>query len=76
MLYAHTPLPIAAICIAMCTATHLIKKGERKMIKAYVSPDFSVIQSLSEYCKGLSLGLLDDRSGYTQVETEDPFGEE
>ncbi len=46
------------------------------MTKTYVSPDFSVIQSLSEYCKGLSLGLLDDRSGYTQVETEDPFGEE
>lgn len=46
------------------------------MNKKYTTPDFSVIVSLSDYCKGLSLGLLDDRSGYTQVETEDPFGDE
>lgn len=46
------------------------------MNETYQTPEFSVIQSLSEYCAGLSLELLDDRSGYTQVETEDPFGEE
>ena len=46
------------------------------MNKVYTSPEFSVIESLSDFCKGLSLGLLDDRSGYTQVETEDPFGDE
>ncbi len=46
------------------------------MNKIYIAPEFSLVQSLSEYCKGLSLGLLDDRSGYTQIETEDPFGEE
>ena len=46
------------------------------MNKTYQSPEFSVIQSLSEYCKGISLGLVDNRSGYTQIETEDPFGEE
>ncbi len=46
------------------------------MNKSYTTPEFSVIESLSDYCAGLSLGLLDDRSGYTQIETEDPFGEE
>lgn len=46
------------------------------MNKTYTSPEFSIIESLSEFCNGLSLGLLDDRSGYTQVETEDPFGDE
>ena len=46
------------------------------MNKKYIAPEISLVQSLSDYCKGLSLGLLDDRSGYTQVETEDPFGDE
>lgn len=46
------------------------------MNKTYSTPKFSVIESLSDYCAGLSLGLLDDRSGYTQIETEDPFGDE
>ncbi len=46
------------------------------MNKSYETPEFSLIQSLSDYCKGLSLGLPNDKSGYTQVETEDPFGDE
>lgn len=46
------------------------------MNKKYTPPEINLVQSLSDYCKGLSLGHLDDRSGYTQVETEDPFGDE
>ena len=46
------------------------------MNKTYTTPEFDVVKSLSEYCGGLSLGLLNDKSGYTQIETEDPFGDE
>ena len=45
------------------------------MKKEYINPEFSVIVSLSEYCRGLSLPIFDE-SGYTQIETEDPFGDE
>lgn len=45
------------------------------MKKEYKEPEFKVVQSLSEYCVGLTLGLQESRSGYTQIETEDPFGD-
>lgn len=45
------------------------------MKKEYVSPELSRVVSLSEYCKGLTLPIFDE-SGYTQIETEDPFGDE
>lgn len=45
------------------------------MKKEYNTPEFQMVVSLSEYCKGLSLPIFDE-SGYTQIETEDPFGEE
>lgn len=45
------------------------------MNKNYVTPDFSLVKALSEYCIGLSLPIFDE-SGYTQIETEDPFGDE
>lgn len=45
------------------------------MKKEYNTPEFQMVVSLSEYCKSLSLPIFDE-SGYTQIETEDPFGEE
>ena len=45
------------------------------MNKKYQTPEFNMIVSLSEFCKGLTLPIFDE-SGYTQIETEDPFGED
>ena len=45
------------------------------MNKNYTAPEFSLMQSLSDYCEGLTLPIFDE-SGYTQIETEDPFGDE
>ena len=45
------------------------------MNKQYETPEFSIVVSLSEYCRGLTLPIFDE-SGYTQIETEDPFGDE
>jgi len=50
-------------------------KGDLIVNKEYISPEFSIVVSLSEYCKGLTLPIFDE-SGYTQIETEDPFGDE
>ncbi len=45
------------------------------MNRQYEAPEFSIVVSLSEYCNGLTLPIFDE-SGYTQIETEDPFGDE
>ncbi len=45
------------------------------MKKEYLSPEFNMVVSLSDYCDGLTLPIFDE-SGYTQIETEDPFGDE
>lgn len=45
------------------------------MNRQYEAPEFSIVVSLSEYCVGLTLPIFDE-SGYTQIETEDPFGDE
>ena len=46
------------------------------MKKNYTTPEFDVVVSLSEYCVGLNLNKTNDRSGYTQVDGEDIFGDE